>query len=237
MRTCGSTLLLALAIGGGCSDDTPSGDDAASTGTASDGTDGSTATGGSATTLGDTTSGTNPTSGTDPTSDTDPTADTGPGTTSDSSGGADSSGTTMGEGTTGGTGSDSGGVVMVDASIIDLALFQDCMPIVSPDPVGATFDLAIDNLGPDPVTATVVSATFDAGGAPLGTIDVVPDAYGPVDAESLVIFGVSKVAGSLVPQNGCNVLTCGGNFNLTLELDVEGTAVTAEGSGMMNCVF
>jgi hypothetical protein len=135
-------------------------------------------------------------------------------------------------------GSTTGGMASLDATMASLAISQDCMPVVPPDPVNASFVLSLDNTGDVAASASVTSAAFlDAGGMQVATLDVVPDAFGPIAAGDSSMTMVSKAAASLVPSNGCNVLLCGQAYTLELRLDVDGTEVIASDVGVVGCVF
>ena len=126
----------------------------------------------------------------------------------------------------------------LDATISGLEVYQDCMPIVPPDPVNASFILELVNTGDVPASATVTSALFvDLGGMPVAAIDVVPAAYGPIPVGGSSMTGVNKVGGSLLPANACETLECGASYTFELTLDVDGTEVIASESLVMGCVF
>lgn len=218
-------------------------------------TGGSSTTGGPGTTEGPSTTAPEPTGstggsgsgsattgdGTATAADTTATTADGTSTAGETTAGTDASGSTTGDATTGSTTEGStteGGMGSLDAAISNLQIFQDCMPIVPFDPVGASFTLALTNPGDGPASATVSSATFlDVGGMPVATIDVVPDAFGPIDAGDSVMTIVNKVADSMMPANGCETLQCGGSYTLELVLDVDGMEVIASDTTQVGCVF
>lgn len=145
-------------------------------------------------------------------------------------------GSTTDASTTGST--TEGGMGSLDAVMSNLQIFQDCMPIVPPDPAGASFMLELTNTGDAPATATVTSAVFvDAGGMQAATLDVMPDAFGPVAAGDSTQIMVSKVVGSLAPANGCETLQCGQSYTLELVLDVDGVEVIASDTADVGCAF
>lgn len=47
----------------------------------------------------------------------------------------------------------------------------------------------------------------------------------------------TKVDGSLLPANGCDVVMCDESYTLELALDVDGTEVLVSGSAVVECVF
>lgn len=231
-----STWILAATLAvAGCGDDEMSADSTA------DGT-GSTGSGPTTGTPG-TTSG-NPatasSSGEDSGSTGAPGTDTteGPADSSGTQGATDTGATDTGGSDTGAT--DTGGMAMVDASISNVMFFQDCMPIVPPDPLGASFTLSLDNSGPGvvPASADIVAVeVYDAGMVNVGSFDVMPTELGPVPPGEIDMFAITKTAGSLMPPNGCGVLMCNGNYTIEVELDVDGQTVMADGAGQVACVF
>lgn len=225
-------LLGMMALGPACGDD-----EGGTAGTGTSGTAGTSGTTGTSGTAG-TTAGTSGATGTSGTTPADTTAE---GTTAE---GTTAAGTTA-EGTTtsateGATteGATTGGMAMLDAQLTNLQIFQDCMPIVPPDPVGASATLALTNLGDASASATVTSATFlDAGGSQVATLDVSPGAFGPIPAGGSDMAAVSKVPGSLLPAAGCEVLQCDQSYALELVLDVDGVEVVASDAAIVGCVF
>ena len=142
------------------------------------------------------------------------------------------------EGSSSEGGSTDGGMASIDAAMSGLMIFQDCMPIVPPDPVGASFTLELTNTGDVPASATVVSATFiNAGGMAVGTIDVSPNAFGPIAVGGNSMTVVTKVPNSLTPPNGCGVVQCFQGYSLELELDVDGSPVLVSDTANVDCVF
>jgi hypothetical protein len=227
MRMHGSLVLAALALAPGCGDDG-----------GGDGTAGST--GVSSTSVGTT----------DGIADTTDTAHTtgGPGETTASTGETTAGSTTFEPGTdttagptTDGSttdGSTTDGPGMLDAQLANLQIFQDCMPIVPADPVGANALLELTNLGDGPVAVTVTSAAFrDVGGMQVATLGVVPAAFGPIAVGAVEVAAVAKVGDSLVPAAGCGVLQCGALYTLELVLDADGTEVIASDAAPVDCVF
>ena len=162
--------------------------------------------------------------------------ETGTGTTAET--GVDTTAGTE-TGTTAATGdTTTGGMAALEVTMSDLMLFQDCMPIVAPDPVGAMLMLALGNPGDEEQSATVTSATlYDGGGVEVATIEVTPADFGPVAPGDSIMVAVTKVPDSLMPASGCEVLECNGSHVLELALDVGGEEVLAEATAMVDCVF
>lgn len=153
--------------------------------------------------------------------------------------------TTATDGSTGSTSASStsgstteGGMGALELAISSLQVFQDCMPIVAPDPVNATFQLALTNTGDAAASATVSSAAFlDAGGAQAATLEITPAAFGPIAPGDSMLTMAGKVPNSLVPANGCETLQCGQSYTLELVLDVDGVEVIAADAAVVGCVF
>ena len=207
--------MLAFACGG---DDAPAETDA--TGSGSSTTEGdATTTGGPDTTTGETTANTGDATSSSSSSSVDDTTTTG--------GNESSSGES--ESSSGGSESSSGeGMAVLEVTVSDLQIFQDCMPIISPDPVQTTLTLDLTNVGDVPASATVVSASYvDAGGVSVGMIDLAPMMLGPVPVGESAVQALSKVADSLMPANGCGVLSCNESYTLVVELDVDGEVMQA----------
>jgi len=214
--------MLAFACGG---DDAPAETDA--TGSGSSTTEGdATTTGGPDTTTGETTANTGDATSSSSSSSVDDTTTTGG---NESSSGESESSSGGSESSSGGSESSSGeGMAVLEVTVSDLQIFQDCMPIISPDPVQTTLTLDLTNVGDVPASATVVSASYvDAGGVSVGMIDLAPMMLGPVPVGESAVQALSKVADSLMPANGCGVLSCNESYTLVVELDVDGEVMQA----------
>lgn len=215
-------LLLGVVVVGCGDDGTSAGDGGASGGTTGDSGASGTMDGGSATTASSATS-----SG----------MGTGAGTGTSDAGTSDAGSSdagTSGPGT-GGT----GGATDLRFSLDNLMIFQNCMPSVPPDPVRASWDLEVRNLGVIGGDADVVSATFlDGADAPLGTFEVSPTNTGVVDEAETVIVAMTKTMGSLDPANGCSVLACDETAKVELVMDADDTGmVTVVGSATVECAY
>ena len=133
---------------------------------------------------------------------------------------------------------DTGGMASMNATMSQVQFFQDCMPIVSPDPLGANFTLSLENTGMVAASADIVAVNLlDAGMVAVGSFSVTPTALGPVDPGQTSMFAIMKTANSLMPANGCGVATCNGTYTIEVELDVGGQSVFADASGVVACVF
>ncbi len=161
-------------------------------------------------------------------------------TTAGTTGGSDSGTTDATDGSgSDGAGSSSGGQMgTLEPTMTNLEIFQNCQPIVDPDPVGASFTLELVNPSMAVASATVVSAAFMVpGGVQVATIDVAPAAFGPVGAGDNLMQAVAKVQDSLMPANGCAVLQCNMDYTLVLTLDVDGTEIVAQDTAPAMCAF
>lgn len=160
-------------------------------------------------------------------------------TAADSSGGSGTAGDSSG--TAGDSTSDdsSGGDMgMLDATLDNVEIVQNCMPIVASDPIIiTTADVELSNPGEVEASATVVSVAYvDAGGVEVGTIDVTPEVLGPVDPGGNTNAMLQKVPDSLDPAAGC-ILTCNDNYTLRVELEVGGVVEAIEATAPAQCVF
>ncbi|MEM6994124.1 MAG: hypothetical protein AAF721_26660 [Myxococcota bacterium] len=229
MRRLGFGFSLILAAGSGCGDD----------GTGDGGGDGGTSTGGAMTTS----PGSDSTGGSPGDSSSGAVDSTGVGGSGSSGGDSGSSGGDSGSSggtTTGdsGSGSSGGGNAMIEATVSGVMLFQDCMPIVDPDPLGITGTIDIMNTGDEPATATVVDGRIiDGGGAEVGTFTTVEAAFGPVPVGESSSETFTKADNSLDPANGCGVAMCNQMYTVELVLDVDGVEVIAGAMGSVSCVF
>ena len=108
-------------------------------------------------------------------------------------------------------------------TITGLRLYEDCMPLVAPDPVNIQGDLHIENatgatMGPITITSgeildgSTVIATFAVEKANLGTL-------APGSASST---GFVKSANSLSSKKGCQTVACSKMFRVALVLSGQG---------------
>ncbi len=222
--------MAALAVAA-CGDDTTSGD--GTTAGSSTGDPGSTGTSpGTSGTPGTDSGSADSSSGGSPTSDTTE----GSADSSGTAGATDSGGTDTGATDTGAT--DTGGMASMTATMSAVQLSQDCMPIVPPDPLGASFTLTLENTGMVAASAEIVAVEIlDAGMVAVGSFDVAPTSLGPVDPGGTEPFAIVKAPNSLMPANGCGVAMCNGTYTIEVELDVGGQSVFADASGQVDCVF
>lgn len=143
------------------------------------------------------------------------------GTTTDS-GSADTGG-----GADGGGSADGGGgfdaatgdlVVEVDVSTI----FQNCMPIVAPDPLTVQGSLKIDNNGAAPAGPLVFkdATVYDAAGATKLATFSVDTTTQVIAARDKTTSVFEKQSASLAPQSGCAALSC--NTEVVVELSFSG---------------
>jgi hypothetical protein len=115
--------------------------------------------------------------------------------------------------------------------------FMDCMPIVAPDPLGLTFDLAFDNQGAAVTSADVTGARLLDGGVEIVSFDVSPASFGPFDAGEMTTVAASKLADSLSPANGCGDVQCNHMYDVEVTLDADGLVAVGTGTVTIACVF
>jgi hypothetical protein len=151
---------------------------------------------------------------------------------------ADSSGTDGSSGSSDSSGEDpTGNPVELEVELTDPQAWQDCMPIVPPDPLNLSVTLEFDNPGLGIGTADVTAARLSSGGVEVISFDVSPASFGPFDPDDMTISATTKVDGSASPQNGCETVECGGEYDLEIVFDVEGTEVIGTTTVTVECVF
>ena len=115
----------------------------------------------------------------------------------------------------------------LDVVLVIDSLFQNCMPIVSPDPVSVQGNLKITNK-----SASAVGPITFKNGAFLNAMTLAQIATFKLDTTTPIIQPgatsqalVEKKAGTMVPAGGCQTLTCGAEF--VVELAYTGPGVPA----------
>jgi hypothetical protein len=188
-----------------------------------------TTSGGSTGSSGDTTS----------TSITDPTSDTGSSATSlDSSGsGSSDTSTSSSSGDESSSGTTVDPPVELEVTLSDPMAFMDCMPEVAPDPLNLSVTMFFDNPGDGIGTADVTEARLSSGGVEAVSFDLTPASFGPFDPNDMTNGDATKVDGSATPQNGCDTVECGGDYDLEIVFDVDGTEVFATTTVTVVCAF
>lgn len=146
-------------------------------------------------------------------------------------------------GSAGGAGGSAGGAggagtPDIVPKLIDLELFVDCMPIVSPDPIHGGFDASYDNQGTGPgslaITKIALQASSPNGGALNWSFDVVPAGSGVVGAGQTATILHQKVDGSGSGTGSpCNF--CGGDW--TLDVTWEDGSSGTLGPLPVSCAF
>lgn len=186
---------------------------------------------------------------TDPTADDDDDDDGSSSVTLDDGSSSDGGSSSAGSSDDGSTssvdssGSDSSGddptgnPVELEVDLTDPQAFQDCMPIVAPDPLNLSVTLEFDNPGEGIGTADVTSARLLDGDTEVVSFDVAPASFGPFDPGDMTTSATMKVDGSAMPQNGCDTVECGGEYDLEIVFDVEGTEVIGTTSVTVQCAF
>jgi hypothetical protein len=106
---------------------------------------------------------------------------------------------------------------MVTASLSNVLITENCMPIVPPDPVNITASIKITNTGNVPIGPVSV-----AGGDVLQNLNPIASfAAQPVQTPVLMpgqsqTLQVTKVANSVMPAKACATLPCNGGVNLAV---------------------
>lgn len=121
------------------------------------------------------------------------------------------------------------------ATLSDVGVYANCMPIVAPDPIIAFWNVAISGAaGP---TATLVSARLTITGASTVTQNLTVDM--PVVALTAGSGSAMqrKVASDTNPSEACGELCSGATFVLELEYDTLGGRITARHEDMFGCVY
>ncbi len=149
----------------------------------------------------------------------------------------DSSGTDSGSSGDSSGDDPTGNPVELEVELTDPQAFQDCMPIVAPDPLNLSVTLEFDNPGEGIGTADVTAARLSSGGEEVVSFDVAPASFGPFDPDDMTTSATMKVDGSASPQNGCDTVECGGDYDLEIVFDVEGTEVIGTTSVTVQCAF
>ncbi|MBC8066760.1 MAG: hypothetical protein IAG13_00375 [Deltaproteobacteria bacterium] len=114
---------------------------------------------------------------------------------------------------------------------------MNCQPIVAPDPLNFGVTLSFDNPGGGIGTADVTSARFLLAGVEQVSFDLSPASFGPLDAGDMTTANATKVDGTATPQDGCQTLLCGSDYDVEITLDVDGTEIVATTTVTVECAF
>ncbi len=120
-------------------------------------------------------------------------------------------------------------------TLTDFVAFGNCMPIVSPDPVRASWTATVS--GAAGATATLTSATLTLAGARTIIQRVT------VDAPVIALRGGAgsamqrKVASDMVPTAGCGELCGGTTATIDLVFVIDGADVPATARTAYECAF
>jgi hypothetical protein len=187
---------------------------------------------GSSDSSGDTTSTSTSTSTTESTGDTSSSSTT----VEDTGTGSSESGT---EGSSSGSssGTTTDPPVELEVTLSDPMAFMDCMPIVAPDPLNLSVTMLFDNPGDGIGPANVTEARLSSGGVEAVSFELVPASFGPFDPNDMTTADAMKVEGSADPQEGCDTLQCGADYDLEIVFDVDGTEVLATTMVTVQCAF
>lgn len=157
--------------------------------------------------------------------------------TASSSGASDATTTaTTGEGSTGSSTTGGGSALMLGMG--DAVIFANCMPIVPPDPVHATWTLFLDNSGgvaPANVAIKGVSMVFDPDGVmDAHAISVTPTQFGPIAPGEVLMAMLTK---EVVPGGlpGCS--HCGEKVRFDFEWEVDGGPISGSYEDTLECAF
>lgn len=157
-------------------------------------------------------------------------------------------GTTSGAttGTTSGTtaaATTGGGPGEISASLVKAQFYMDCMPVVGPDPIAGSFEVAYENTGGAPAALDVSSATLSLmgpnGGSLTWAFEVAPKSSASIAPGGMANVIHAKVDGSGMGTpnvvNPCSM--CGGKWALNVGWNdgVTGTAATLD-LGTVGCV-
>ncbi|MBL9023161.1 MAG: hypothetical protein JNL21_13255 [Myxococcales bacterium] len=172
------------------------------------------------------------------------TSTTGSSTTSTTGSKMTTSSSTSSSSTSTGTGGEGGSSPSdVEATITDVALFADCMPIVGPDPMNGSFDATFTNSGGTATTMTVTGARLELtemAETLVWSFDVTPASTGSVPAMGMISATFTKVtdSGSGTGTTGpCGVCGAAGQLFVDFADDQGGTASATAPVEMFGCAF
>jgi hypothetical protein len=120
----------------------------------------------------------------------------------------------------GGSGNDAtaAGLVIVRFDVTDF--FQNCQPVVSPDPVQVKGKISVTNnqqtsVGPIAITD---GAFLTANGVAIATFKVEPVTMSTISPGGSANADIVKLQGSMTPANGCSTLQCGHQYAVQVTL-------------------
>jgi hypothetical protein len=126
---------------------------------------------------------------------------------------------------------------------VDVAtLFEDCMPIVAPDPVTVQGTLSIKNKGASPAGPLVFAeaAVYDATGATRVATFKVDTTTQPIPAGGKVDTVFEKQVDTLAPKGGCATVACNADYVVELAFSGPGAPPGARARAKpkkMTCAF
>jgi hypothetical protein len=126
---------------------------------------------------------------------------------------------------------------MPTITITNLTVFGDCMPIVAPDPIHASWTATVD--GASGTSATITNALLVIRPATTGS-DVMQTLT--VDTPTIALSGghgsamQNKTGADANPPAGCTGV-CGGVAHLMVTFMIDGAPVFAFGDAMVGCAF
>jgi hypothetical protein len=106
---------------------------------------------------------------------------------------------------------------MVTASLSDVMIFENCMPIVAPDPVSISATITITNTGNVPIgPVTVGSGEVVQNMNVLISWKAQPVQTGVIQPGQSAMLQIAKTANSAMPAKACATLPCNGGVNLSV---------------------
>lgn len=132
------------------------------------------------------------------------------------------------------------GAVVAEAS--GAMLFQNCQPLVPPDPARLSLSVRFTNkgggdVGPIAVTSGEVN---DQGGNRLATFDFVKQSTGVLRPGGSQTLALTKANDTLAPANGCKTLPCGTTVDIVVPFagpGVPGKSTAVAGKVSVDCAF
>ena len=121
----------------------------------------------------------------------------------------------------------------VTVAIADFSIFGNCMPIVPPDPIIATWTITVS--GATGATARFVTGTLTFSGGASQTITVEDDT---IDLVAGAGTGDQRRAGGTPAIPGCGTIcSAGEDAALQVTYEVDGATYQVDASGAYSCAF
>lgn len=118
-------------------------------------------------------------------------------------------------------------------------IFQNCQPIVMPDPTRVTLSLGVNNPRPADIGPIHVGGgrVIDAQGKTLLSFTWQPVADFVVPGQNSVRLALDKTAGSGKPANGCNTLPCNATARVVVDYGPPGVPATRSVTSSETTIF